>query len=168
MLAAQHWVVCEQSGRWSAWLRVAFGRLPGAGSSLRLLEVRTLRELLAHSDDRPCDLSLIEVGPENLTEILQLLVRRDPRLDRFVALLEGIGDQPHMPIARAGEPIGGSIADLLIEAGAIDIVESPRQLRGLMALHNRLWTIRRSSTSGVAEAQSFVDWAWSTIPWQDP
>src|SRR4051794_2582040 len=80
MLAAQHWVVCEQSGRWSAGLRVAFGRLPGAGSSLRLLEVRTLRELLAHSDDRPCDLSLIEVGPENLTEILQLLVRRDPRL----------------------------------------------------------------------------------------
>jgi len=52
--------------------------------------------------------------------------------------------------------------------GAAEVVESPRQLCGLLALHNRLTAARGPIFSGLADRQSFAEWAWSTLPWQDP
>jgi hypothetical protein len=121
----------------------------------RLHEVRTVGELAKQLDENGRDLVLIEVGVGNLTEVLQLLVRRRSQFSQFVALLDSPSDQ--------SQPI----AELLWEAGALEVVESPRQLAGLLALQNRLAAARRHRGNGVDERQSFADWAWSTLPWQD-
>jgi hypothetical protein len=168
MLALQKWVVCEESGRWTAALRMAFARLPKARSTPRLYEVRSLGGLSTHLDKNGRDLTLIEVSRENLTEVVQLLMRRGPRLSQFVALLEEAAPRRHTAAAIHGEPGTQPIADLLWEAGAADVVESPRQLRGLLSLHNRLDTVRSPILGSFAERPSFSDWAWSTLPWQEP
>lgn len=160
MLAAQKWVVCEVSSRWVVALRVAFARLSKTQPIPRLYEVRTLGELSMHLDEHGCDLMLVQVGHGNLSEMLQLLTRREPRISQFVALLEIAVDEPNSPGRQ-------SVADLLWEMGAADVVDSPRQLRGLLGLRNRLAAARGPITSGLAERQSFADWAWSTLPWQD-
>jgi hypothetical protein len=121
----------------------------------RLYEVRTLGELSTSLDEDRRDLALIEVGPGDLTEVLQLLVRRRPQLE-FVALLNHSDDQ------------SPAIADLLWEMGAREVVESPRRLGGLLCLQNRLLSACGERTGGVGERQSFADWAWSTVPWQEP
>jgi hypothetical protein len=167
MSIPQHWIVCERSGRWTAALRIAFSRLAEAQTIPRLYEVRTLGELLTHLDEHGCDLALIEVGMENLAEVLQLLMRSGARLAQCVALLEDSHDQRRQSAAASHEPDTQPIADLLWEAGAAEVVESPRQLRGLLALHNRLAAARGPIMGGVAERQSFAEWAWSTLPWQD-
>jgi hypothetical protein len=155
MSIPQKWIVCEQSGRWAAALRVACSRQIDAQPMPRLYEVRTLGQLSTDLDEQGRDLTLIEVGPGNLTEVLQLLVRRGSRLSQFVALLNDPADQ------------SPPIADLLWEMGALEVVESPRQLVGLLALQNRLRAARRPIGGGVDERRSFADWAWSTLPWQD-
>lgn len=168
MLAAQKWVVCEESGRWTAALRMAFARLPEVRSAPRLYEVRSLGELSTYSDENRCDLTLIEVGRENLTETIQLLIRRGSRLSQFVGLLkESVPQQRHAAAPIHGEPGSQPIADLLWEAGAADVLESPRQLQGLLSLHSRLDAARSPILGSFAERQSFPDWAWSTLPWQD-
>jgi hypothetical protein len=117
-------------------------------------------------DENGRELALVEVRRENLTEVLQLLVRRGSYLPQFVALLEETALQQHAAAMR-GELGTQPIADLLWEAGAADVVESPRQLRGLLALHSRLAAAQSSIVDSFAERQSFSDWAWSTLPWQD-
>ena len=168
MLTVKKWVVCEKSGRWAAALRTTFERLPKGQSMPRLHEVRTVEGLSTQLDAPGRHLALIEVGRNNLAEVLQLLVRRGPRLAQFVALLEDASDQSRSPAVIDGEPSVKPVADLLWEMGAAEVVESPRQLGGLLALHDRLAAALSSNIDGVAERQSFVDWAWSTLPWQDP
>jgi hypothetical protein len=99
---------------------------------------------------------LIEVNPKNLTEVLPLLLTGSSQLSQFVALLDNPAGQLQL------------IADLFWEAGALEVVESPRQLAGLFALQNRLAAARGPSVGGVDRRQSFADWAWSALPWQDP
>src|SRR4051812_33451844 len=89
MPTTQTWVVCEQSGRWAAALRLAIARLSRVQFVLRLHEVRSLAELLAFSSDHRDDLSLIEVGRQNLAEVLELLAKDESvRPKRYVALLD--------------------------------------------------------------------------------
>jgi hypothetical protein len=167
-LTPQKWIVCEQSGRWTAALRTAFARLPKDQFPPRLYEVRTVGELSKHLDEQGRDLALIEVGRENLLGVAQLLVRRGTRPAHFVALLEDRIDQRHSAAATLGELGAQSVVDLLWEAGAAEVVESPRQLNGLLALYDRLTAARGLIFSGPADRQSFAEWAWSTLPWQDP
>jgi hypothetical protein len=163
MLTAQKWVVCEHSGRWTAALRTAFARLPNARRVPRLYEVRTLGELSICLDERPHDLTLIEVAPQSRIEIIAFLTRRGPLLGPFVALLGSVAERPDPIIEKSGE----AAADLLWEMGAAEVVESPRQLRGLVALHDRLLTARGPDSPGLGNRHSFAEWAWSTLPWQD-
>jgi hypothetical protein len=156
--AAQKWVVCEASGRWAAALRVLFAGSQDGRVAPYLNETRTLGELSQHCADSTCDLSLIEVGRANLTDVLRLLLRRGRRPDLFVALL----DEPEDAAARR------LLADLLWEAGAADVIASPRQMGGLPALHCRIAALRRPTTVGLAEGETFADWARSTLPWQEP
>ena len=169
MLVAQKWVVCEDSGRWVAALRITFARLSKVQPTPRLYEVRSLGELSAHLVEHECDLTLIEVGRKNLTDVLQLLMRRGPQHGQFVALLEDEDTVPHRHsvITTPGEPDSQEVADLLWEVGAAEVVKSPRQLCGLLGLHSRLVAARGPVTVGVGAGQSLADWAWSTLPWQD-
>ncbi len=163
MLTAQKWVVCEQSGPWAAAIRTAFARLSKNQVTPRLYEVRTLGELSIYLDERQHDLPLIEVGLENRAEALAFLARRGTQVGPFVALLGSVAGQPNPIVPKSGE----TPADLLWEMGAVEVVESPRQLRGLLALHERLSVARSSTIAGFGDRQSFTEWAWSTLPWQD-
>ena len=166
MLVAQKWVVCEQSGRWVAALRIAFARFSKMQPTPRLYEVRSLGELSPHLDEHDCDLTLIEVGRTNLTDVLQLLVRRRPQRCQFVALLEDTVPHRYPVVTAPGKSDTQEFADLLWEVGAAEIVKSPRQLRGLLELHSRLAAARGPVTVGVSVGQSLADWAWSIVPWQ--
>src|SRR6476660_803572 len=104
MLVAQKWVVCEESGRWVAALRIAFARFSKVQPTPRLYEVRSLGELSSHLDEHECDLTLIEVGRRNLTDFVQLLARRRPQFGQFVALLEDAVPYRHSVITTPGEP----------------------------------------------------------------
>jgi hypothetical protein len=167
MAIAQKWVVCEESGRWVTALRTAFARFSKVQPTPRLYEVRSLGELSSHMDETECDLTLIEVGRKNLTDVLQLLARRGPQLGQFVALLEDAVPNRRLVAATPDEPDTRAVAGLLWEVGAAEVVESPRCLRGLLSLHSRLAAARVPVTDGVGVGQSFGDWAWSTLPWQD-
>src|SRR4051794_30020255 len=123
MAVAQKWLVCEQSGRWAAALRSTFLRLWNGQSTPRLYEVRTIVDLLTHLGESRPNLVLIEVGRENLTEVLQLLVRRGPRHFRFAALLQDAQKEASLPTAKMDESVGHSLADLLWELGALEVVE---------------------------------------------
>jgi hypothetical protein len=147
---------------------MAFTRSPAAQSTPRLHEVRTAGELTKHLREHESDFALIEVGPANLTEVLQLLARRGPQAVPFVALLEETADQRrHAASAIPSEPRMQAVADLLWEMGAVEVVASPRQLRGLLALHHRLATARGPVATGFSDRQSVADRAWSSLPWQD-
>jgi hypothetical protein len=167
MVVAQKWVVCEDSGRWAAALRIAFARPSKVQPTPRLYEVRSLGELSVRLDEHESDLTLIEVGRKNLTDVLQLLMRRGPQLGQFVALFEDTVPHRHSVITTPGEPDSQEIADLLWEVGAAEVVKSSRQLCGLLGLHSRLAAARGPVTVGVGIGQSLADWAWSTLPWQD-
>src|SRR5215208_3174706 len=125
MLAALKWIICEESGRWTAAMRVVFSRQPKAQTAPRLYEVRTLGELSAHMYEYGCDLALVEVDQQNLTDVLELLKRRGPRAPHVVALLGDVGTQRRAAAAITLDPSMQTVADLLWEAGAAEIVESP-------------------------------------------
>jgi hypothetical protein len=152
MLKLQTWIVCESSGRWSAAFRIAFAGLRNNRIALRLSEVRSLSDLKGRVDERPYDLILVEVGESNLAEVLETLNNLPMLSGQFVALVD--------------DTICGAM-DVLWEAGAIEVVESPRQLRGLLAIGNRIAAAKTATRGGPAERQSIADWAPSMLPWQD-
>lgn len=167
MFVAQKWVVCEESGRWTAAIRVAFSRWSKVQIAPRLYEARTVGELSTHLDEAGCDLALVEVGQQNLSEVLQLMAHRGSHSPRLVALLDNVVPHGHTGTAISGEPSTQAVADLLWEAGAVEIIATPRQTCGLLALHNRLVVARGSIPVDSVESRSFAEWAWSTLPWQD-
>jgi hypothetical protein len=148
------WIVCEESGRWTAAIRTAFVRLQAQTRSPRLYEVRSLAEASAYLDESTHSLILVEVIATNLVGSLVLLRRCEAHLVPFVALLGETSRRPHL-------------ADLLWEAGATEVVESPRELRGLIALHQRISSAAGFAAANLLDRESFADWAWSTLPWQD-
>jgi hypothetical protein len=94
-------------------------------------------------------------------------MHRGPRSHQFGALLEKDIDRPRLPVGQTNESVALLVADLLWEMGAADVVESPRQLRGLLALHDRLSNVRHSRIGAAVAPEPFTDWAWMALPWQD-
>ncbi len=167
MSSSSKWIVCEQTGRWTAALRTAFARLPNHQSKPRLSEVRTLAELSTYMGEHGNRLVLIEVRRGNITDVIDFVGRRGSQLVHFVALVDGALCQRDQTTAKPRELTLQRVVDLLWETGAVEVVESPRHLHGLLALPSRLATTAISNVHGLAERQSFADWAWSTLPWQD-
>lgn len=147
----QSWIICEESGRWAAALRVAFNR--SADIAPRLIEVRSLLELSNRPTEQTDDLVLIEVGIANVAEVAGFAARLNSQVAPFVALLKDAAE-------------GRRLADLLWEAGAVDVLSSPRELRGLLELHRRLATRSRVGRGPSLEQPSLTSWAWSMVPWQ--
>lgn len=150
---AQKWLICEESGRWAAALRTAFGRRDDAWSRPRLTEVRNLAELANLPREREANLILMEVGTARVTRVLDLAARLNSQGVPFVALLKDAAERA---------PLG----DLLWEIGAVEVVSSPRDLRGLLELYTRLAARSPVGSDKHFDQQSFTDWAWSVLPWQ--
>jgi hypothetical protein len=128
--------------------------MESGGRAPRLHEVRSLAELKSQLDDHAGAFNLIEIGQSNLASVLELLAQRDPAIGRFAALLSDKSDHIR------------PIADVAWEAGAIDVIESPRHVHRLVAIYGQL-SAARPFIEQPASDQAFAEWALSTLPWQD-
>lgn len=155
------WIVCERSGRWTAALRMAIRRQSvQCARTTQLREVRSLEELAAQLDERPLAMALVEVRRTNLTEALMWLADAAasyPRA-RFVALLDTEGIE---------HELRNSVLDVLFAAGAVDISDSPRHLHQVLTLGRRHTAWRTRQPAALAGRQTFAEWAWAALPWQD-
>lgn len=142
-------LICELSGRWAAALRMALERSATTGRRppSRIQEVRRLAELVTAIDENPTALPLVEVQPDNLTSILALLAQFSDQSIPIVALVDD-----------------SQSVDVLYEAGAAFVVETPRQITAALKLAIHLATSPNSPT--VDESASIADWAHAALPWQ--
>jgi hypothetical protein len=148
------WIVCETSGRWTAALRVTLARQGAALGRSRILEVRSLAELVVAADETPSALVLIEVRSDNFGATLSWLFQRWQRTSRAVALLEA-----ELSPAQASEA--------LLEAGALAVIDSPRRIAEALSIAQR-FAVSRSRLAKIGRsAESIADRAWTALPWQD-
>jgi hypothetical protein len=155
------WIIWEKSGRWAAALRTATAHLSAerlkASVPRRIREVRSLDEFQSALDDGRFQLGLVEVRLENLAAILGLLSSRSRSRGPIAALLD--------------ETLRGTAnqlsVDVLREAGALTVVNSPRRISALLALTQGLAATPSSVSAAADEQPSFADWARSALPWQD-
>lgn len=155
------WIVCERSGRWAAALRVALRRSSWLTSAVpRLYEVRQLGEMTERLDTRPDAIALVEVQPTSLGDVLDWLTRsrRELRQAHFAALLDR--SAALHPRDRK------SVIDVLREAGAAEVITSPRQLAAVLALGQRHAALRAVESGRLMPGMSMAEWAWSSLPWQ--
>jgi hypothetical protein len=163
------WIICEQSNRWAAAFRIAFQRDHRSSEcQLRLIEVRSLNELSENLANRPAALAAIEVRRANFGTILNWLATETKRSAavRYVALL----DQSLLPIPwDASTQDSHSLADIgdaLREAGAVDVVSSPRRLGPAIELGRRHAAAIPQKTARRDAEKSFAAIAWAALPWQ--
>jgi hypothetical protein len=146
------WIVCETSGRWTAALRVALARqnLVHAG---RIQEVRSLPEVSA-AQEASSALVLVEVRPDNLAASMNWFLRGWQHGARAVALL-------------GGELSADQVAEALLEAGALAVIESPRHVAAVFGLAGRVAASRLAHAKKSGSVLSIAERAWAALPWQD-
>jgi len=164
------WIVCERSRHWSTALSTALGRADWTPRSVpRLFEVRQLSELTTRLDARPDSLAVVEVQRANLSDALVWLAEagRLYPLARFAALAERelCASVESGPASRPGHR--QPVIDALREAGAGEVVTSPRQLQGILALGRRHASLRAVRHDSPPADTSIAAWVWQSLPWQD-
>jgi hypothetical protein len=164
------WIVCERTGRWATALRMALGRSGWPPQSVpRLFEVRQLGELAARLDMRPDSLALVEVQRASFADVLIWLAEagREHRRARFVALVDrGVWESIGSGLA-SRRCDRRPVVDALREAGADEVVTSPRQLQGVLALGRRHASLRAVHPNSLSAQMSIAAWAWQSLPWQE-
>ena len=122
------WIICEKSGRWAAALRVTLGRRKHAPFASRILETRSLAELDLAINEHEAAFVLVEVRPESVADGLSFLTKRNWGAAQVVAMLE-FGSERSADRRLA--------TDALLEAGAIEVIESSRQLGAVLEIAER-------------------------------
>ena len=125
----------------------------------KIFEVRRLSELSARLDERPHSLALVEVVQSNLADVLPLMAsaeRLHPNM-RFAALVDR--ELPQVVDVK-------QLADVLREAGAQEVLISPRQLEGILAIGRLFAQSRPLGRSDSAPDESIVARVWDSLPWQ--
>lgn len=162
------WLVCERTGRSAAALRIAVARDAARRRNdrniHRIKEFRGLREL---SESLPNDhpaIALVEVGEENLADVVEFLSGQHNKHLRFVALkdesLRKSADNTKLIV-----PDRDFVSNTLFEAGAVDILETPRQISRLLPLAARL-AQADSCFSKSPRDYSIAEMAKLALPWQ--
>jgi len=125
-----------------------------------------LAELLSFLNDHTSDLVLIEAGQANLAEVLDYFAKTGAtRLSRNVALLDESVDERISAVASSHFEKQRAVVDALWEAGAADVIESPRSVHRLLELGNRI-AEASALTGRVSESEPIAEWAMSLLPWQ--
>jgi hypothetical protein len=155
------WTICEQSGRWAAAVRLAIQRANWPTTAMpRLFEVRRLIELEARLDTQSNEFVMVEIRRANFADMIPWLAtasRLYPRA-RCVVLLDA-------DVAQHADR--QQLADALREAGASDVVDSPRKLQSLLALGRRHAETQPLLPNSLPADMSIVAWALASLPWQD-
>jgi hypothetical protein len=161
------WIVCENSGHWAAALRVALDRqTANASVTPRIFEVRSLAELDSAMNVHVAALGIVEVRSDNLADVLDLLTKGRRRNARFAALLDASLGSP-ASVARRRFADRQFVVDALWEAGAVAVIDSPRQICVVLKfaeLHAASCTKLAARTH---ELESIAEHAWDALPWQE-
>jgi hypothetical protein len=163
------WIICERLGVWAAGLRMAIARRgPGTTGTPRIYEVRTLEGLNERLAAKPDSLVLVELHPGNVSQVLSWSAKLATlhRQARFIGLVDRSLAAPDYGNLGSSASHSSRLVDALLEAGAREIIFSPRQLPRILATaikHAELWESRRRTTG---LHQSITAWAWSLLPWQ--
>jgi hypothetical protein len=163
------WVVCESSGRWSAALRTALARQAAKHTSrppYRVHECRDASEFLTTAKHSSQTLGLIEVRPDNLTAVLELLTRSWPQKLRFVALLAPEFDDLTENNSTDAPSGRHTIADVLLEAGALAVITSPRHIHTVLELGKLYSSTHATGPSPKTSLKQLTEQAWNSLPWQ--
>jgi hypothetical protein len=137
-MTTPNWIICERSTRWAAALRMALSHQSGSPTGLtKLHEVRGLGELTDQLKLHAGSVVLIEVTPENLEATLTWLAATTSQATRLaaIALLDYRRTDNHVPrwlgVDRQGSPSyrRDIVAAALREAGAMDVIDSLREIR---------------------------------------
>jgi hypothetical protein len=155
MPTSNPWIVCEKSGRWAAALRIALDQETSIVHGPRILEVRSLAELDAAMNKRSARLGFVEVRPDNLGAVLEILTNGPHQNVRYVALLDD---------ALAGHQL---VADVLWEAGAAEVIDSPRRMRPVLKFAELTAAVHTILPARTNELESIAERAWAALPWQD-
>jgi hypothetical protein len=116
----------------------------------------------------PSSIGLFEVTQENLNNVLTWLADAHRRGHQRVQI--ALLDLERASESHAGESTIDArqlMVDALREAGATDVIESPRQSHVILDLARRHARRTESSSLNDAANQSIADLAWSSLPWQD-
>lgn len=163
------WLVCETTGRWAAALRLAIARREQDTSpklpARHVRELRSLSELEAVLQQGSSPHAFVEVRRENLGAVLDLLSSHRHEGVQFIGLLDdSVGHDSSNNSSIAGDQ--APIIDVLFEAGAIDVIRTPRQIGRLLVATSYQYR-GRSCLGDAAREYSITELAWNALPWQD-
>jgi hypothetical protein len=149
------WIICERGSRWAPALRTALTKY--ALKPAPIHEVRSLAELGERIDQRREAFVFIEVTSANFGAALSWLATRAGGASncRFFAGL----DRSLVELS--------AVAAALREAGAIDVLKSPRQMQSAIRLGFRHGDgFQRAASCTWTEERTIEAWARSLLPWQ--
>jgi hypothetical protein len=129
-------------------------------STPRIYQARRISEMNERLDEHGDSLVLVEADRSRFGDVLAWLTiaaRSYPQA-RFAVLLDRA-----VALRCDWQPI----SDSLREAGAHEVVASPRNLRSLLALGQRHAALRRISGKSPLDEASIEDRWWALLPWQD-
>lgn len=135
-------IVCERKATWATRLR---GQLP---REIAICQLRVLGEVSAELALSPASFLVVEVTEAQFAAVLQMLAE----LGRT------------FPLARAaavGERKAERLRDGLREAGAVDLITSPRSANVIAGL------ARRHLERAPQPRQTMATRIWESLPWQD-
>lgn len=135
-------ILCERSGNWAIALR---RHLP-ADSTLR--QTRGLGEILGELAQSPAALVLVELTGRNCLGVLTLLEQMAGRYPRSATVV--LAQRPTEEQRW-----------LMYEAGAVHVVDSPREVGPLAALARRHFARSPAAPAPLAER------IWQQLPWAD-
>jgi hypothetical protein len=165
-----NWIVCERTRAWAAALRTSLARAGKAADGVTIHETRRLNQLTARLHETAADLALIEVTPENIDATLAWLADHQiqPSAAPVVALLDYAFTNTLRPSQPGDHETCLAVTDVLREAGAADVVLSPRELEPVVKLGmQRLPQKSPARLSRPADNESIEQWALHQLPWQD-
>ena len=142
-MAAAKLIVCEKSGAWAVALRREFG-----ADEVRVYETRSLAECGDELRLAPASFLVCSATAANAANVCDFLVRLAQRYPDARAVVAANAD-------------AADYAELFREGGALAVVTSARELRGVANL------IRRHFQRFPAYNDSFRTQLWSRLPWTE-
>jgi len=154
-------LVCERRGDWAFALKRAFAQLP-AGERPRIVETRSVAECRErwNSSDGVGAASaalVVEWNPAAAEPICELLMAHARRLPTGVRIV--VAAPPADALERS------ACESLLREAGATEVVDSPRRVAAAVDLVRRRLAARPQSVAAV-EPESIADRVRASLPWR--
>jgi DNA-binding response OmpR family regulator len=139
-MPTQRLIVCEQTGRWAAALRLAL-----ENERLRIVETRSLAECGERLEESPEALVAVELTPANLDAVLEWLLNFERNFpDARVVVLADRGLEGYELLAR--------------ELGAVHFTTSPRQLDQMIPLVRAFQPRRPGELSPTEQILADLPW----------